>query len=61
VIGAVSAMVAQIAVLEGLKLVTRFAEPALDQMIHVDAAKMRMKKVRLVRDPGCEHCGMTEL
>ena len=61
VIGAVSAMVAQIAVLEGLKLVTRFAEPALDQMIHVDAAKMRMKKVRLVRDPGCEHCGLTEL
>ncbi len=60
VIGAVSAMVAQIAVLEGLKLVTRFAEPALDQMIHVDAAKMRMKKVRLVRDPGCEHCGPTD-
>lgn len=56
VIGAVSAMVAQIAVLEGMKLLTRFAEPALDQMIHIDAQRMRMKKVRLVRDVACYHC-----
>lgn len=56
VIGAVSAMVAQIAALEGIKLLTRFAEPAVDRMIHVDAQWMRMKKVRLVRDADCHHC-----
>ena len=56
VIGAVSAMVAQIAALEGIKLLTRFAEPAIDRMIHVDAKCMRMKKVRLVRDVDCHHC-----
>ena len=56
VIGAVSAMVAQIAALEGIKLLTRFAEPAVDRMIHVDARWMRMKKVRLVRDADCYHC-----
>ena len=56
VIGAVSAMVAQIAVLEGIKLLTRFAEPVLDQMIHLDARQMRMKKVGIVRDAGCYHC-----
>ncbi len=56
VIGAVSAMVAQIAALEGIKLLTRFAEPAVDRMIHIDAQSMRMKKVRLVRDADCHHC-----
>jgi len=57
VIGAVSAMVAQIAVLEGMKLVTDFAEPALDHLIHIDTLAMRMKKVKLSRDPHCPHCG----
>ncbi len=56
VIGAVSAMVAQIAVLEGLKLLTHFAEPTLDRLIHVDTLAMRMKKVRVLRDPSCSHC-----
>ncbi len=56
VIGAVSAMVAQIAVLEGIKLLTRFAEPALDRLIHVDTLTMRMKKVRVLRDRSCPHC-----
>lgn len=56
VIGAVSAMVAQIAVLEGIKLLTRFAEPSLDHLIHVDTLAMRMKKVRLHRDLTCSHC-----
>ncbi|MFT6594453.1 MAG: hypothetical protein ACJAT3_000415 [Akkermansiaceae bacterium] len=49
-------MVAQVAVLEGLKLLTRFAEPALDRLIHVDTLAMRMKKVRVLRDPSCPHC-----
>jgi molybdopterin/thiamine biosynthesis adenylyltransferase len=56
VIGAVSAMVAQIAVLEGMKLLTGFAKPALNELIHVDARAMRQKKVRLLRDPNCPHC-----
>ncbi|MEN8773382.1 MAG: HesA/MoeB/ThiF family protein [Akkermansiaceae bacterium] len=60
VIGAVSAMVAQITVLEGIKLLTRFAEPALDQMIHIDTQRMRMKKVRLVRDAACYHCSLNQ-
>ena len=49
-------MIAQIAALEGIKLLTRFSEPAVDRMIHVDAQWMRMKKVRLVRDKDCHHC-----
>lgn len=57
VIGAVSAMVAQIAVLEGIKLVTNFAKPALDHLIHVDTIAMRLKRVKLLRDPDCPHCG----
>lgn len=61
VIGAVSAMVAQIAVLEGIKLLTRFSNPALDQMIHIDAQRMRMKKVRLVRDSACDHCSRIKI
>lgn len=61
VIGAVSAMVAQIAVLEGLKLLTRFAEPVLDEMIHIDARVMRLKKVQLLRDPSCPHCSNLKL
>ncbi|MEN8849437.1 MAG: HesA/MoeB/ThiF family protein [Akkermansiaceae bacterium] len=56
VIGAVSAMVAQIAVLEGIKLLTRFAEPTLDRLIHIDTLEMRMKKVRVLRDRSCPHC-----
>lgn len=55
VIVAMSAMVAQIAALEGIKLATGFAEPALDHLIHVDKVAMRMKRVELLRDPDCRH------
>jgi molybdopterin/thiamine biosynthesis adenylyltransferase len=56
VIGAVSALVAQIAALEGIKLLTGFAPAHTDRLIHVDTHAMRMKLLPLERDPECPHC-----
>lgn len=56
VLGAVSAMIAQIGVLEGVKLLTGFAPPQLDTLIHVDAASMEMRKIQVGRNPDCPHC-----
>lgn len=57
VIGAVSAMVAQIAVLEGLKLLTAYAPAQVDHLIHLDTATMRLQKLAVARHPQCPHCG----
>ncbi|MDG2126122.1 MAG: HesA/MoeB/ThiF family protein [Verrucomicrobiales bacterium] len=56
VIGAVSALVAQIAALEGIKLLTNFSPPHAGTLIHIDAATMRMNKLNLRRNPDCTHC-----
>lgn len=56
VIGAVSALVAQIAVLEGLKLLTNFATASTNELIHIDTATMRLRKLPVQRNPSCPHC-----
>lgn len=56
VIGAVSAMVAQIAALEGIKLLTDFSPAHTGQLIHIDTTRMRMRKLALNRNPDCPHC-----
>lgn len=56
VIGAVSALVAQIAVLEGIKLLTGFAPASTDHLIHIDTSSMRMRKLLIPRNPSCPHC-----
>jgi molybdopterin/thiamine biosynthesis adenylyltransferase len=57
VIGAVSAMIGQIGVIEGIKALTDVGQPSLNRMIHVDAATMEMRKIAIARKPGCGVCG----
>ena len=57
VIGAVSALVANMGVMEGLKLLAGFGETNLGKMIMVDAARMEMRKIKVKRRTGCPVCG----
>ena len=58
VIGAVSAMVAQVGALEGIKLLAGFGEVALGKIIHIDAAAMTMDRITLApRRSDCAVCG----
>ena len=57
VLGAVSALVANIAALEGIKWLTGIAEPALGSMLLIDARTMGIEKIKLSRRPGCPICG----
>lgn len=57
VIGAVSALVANMGVMEGLKLLAGFGETNLGKMIIVDAARMEMRKIEVNRRAGCPVCG----
>ena len=56
VIGALSAMMAQIAALEGIKMLTGLGESQVDKLIHVDALTMNMRKIKVRRNPHCKHC-----
>lgn len=58
VIGAVSALVAQVAALEGIKLLTGFAPAHTDRLISIDAESMRMRNVKVKRRSDCPHCGI---
>ena len=57
VIGAVSALVANMGVMEGLKLLAGFGETNLGKMIMVDAACMEIRKIKVKRRTGCPVCG----
>ncbi len=57
VIGAVSALVANMGVMEGLKLLAGFGETNLGKMIIVDAARMEMRKIEVNRRARCPVCG----
>ncbi|MFP6887915.1 MAG: HesA/MoeB/ThiF family protein [Opitutales bacterium] len=57
VIGAVSALVANMGVMEGLKLLAGFGETNLGKMIMVDTACMEMRKIKVKRRTGCPVCG----
>ncbi len=57
VIGAVSALVANVGVMEGLKLLAGFGETNLGKMIMVDTARMEMRKIKVKRRAGCPACG----
>ena len=56
VIGAVSAMIGNLAVIEGVKVLTGFAKPVLNAMIHVDTSRMRMRTIAIVRRTDCPIC-----
>ncbi len=56
VIGALSAMVAQIAALEGIKLLTGMGEAQTDTLVHISAESMDIRKIKVQRNPNCECC-----
>ena len=57
VIGAVSALTANIGALEGIKFLTGIGEVQTGKMIYFDAASMKFQKIQLKRNPECEVCG----
>lgn len=57
VLGAVSAMAANIGALEGIKLLAGFGEVNAGRMIYFDTATMRFQTIVLKRNPGCAVCG----
>lgn len=57
VIGAVSAMLGNMAVLEGIKWITGMGEVNLNTMLHLDARSMRLRKISLSKRLDCEICG----
>ena len=56
VIGAVSALAANIAAMEGIKLLAGFGQPALNRMIFFDTASMRFQQIQIHRNPDCAVC-----
>ena len=60
VIGAVSSMVAQIAAIEGIKLLTGIGKVSFGNLIMIDAASMDFTKVKLaLRNDHCAVCGQS--
>ncbi|MCB1234623.1 MAG: HesA/MoeB/ThiF family protein [Verrucomicrobiae bacterium] len=57
VMGAVSALAANIGAMEGLKLLAGFGEVNLNRLLYFDTAAMRFQTVKIRRDPGCSVCG----
>ncbi len=56
VLGAVSAMIAQIGALEGIKLLTQYAQAHTDTLIHFDTQNLELTKIALSQHPDCPHC-----
>ncbi len=56
VIGALSAMIAQISALEGIKMLTGLGSAQTDTLIHVDSLSMDMRKIKVKRNPNCRYC-----
>lgn len=58
VIGALSAMIAQISALEGIKMLTGLGNAQTDTLIHVDSLNMDMRKINVKRNPKCNCCSV---
>jgi molybdopterin/thiamine biosynthesis adenylyltransferase len=58
VLGAVSALVANLGAIEGIKLLTGAGEPQLNRLLYFEAASMRFQSMEIRRDPGCAVCGL---
>jgi molybdopterin/thiamine biosynthesis adenylyltransferase len=57
VFGAVSALVANIGVMEGLKLIAGFGTSNLGKMMLIDADRMSIRKIEVKRRAACPVCG----
>ncbi|MGI9244591.1 MAG: HesA/MoeB/ThiF family protein [Verrucomicrobiales bacterium] len=56
VLGAVSALVANVAALEAIKLITGVAPASLGRMILIDARTMAIDRIRIARRDNCPAC-----
>ncbi|MFL2483836.1 MAG: HesA/MoeB/ThiF family protein [Verrucomicrobia bacterium] len=57
VLGAVSALVAQVGVIEGIKILTNFMSPSIGNMISIDASKPSIEKIKLAdKNINCDTC-----
>lgn len=57
VLGAVSALAANIGALEGIKWLAGVGEVGFNRLHYFDAARMRFRSVEIRRDPACAVCG----
>ena len=57
VIGATSAVIASIQVLEAIKLITGLGRPLIGRLLILDGLEMRFEEVLVRRDEGCPVCG----
>ncbi|MFC4990806.1 HesA/MoeB/ThiF family protein [Rubritalea tangerina] len=57
VIGALSAMIAQMGVLEGIKLLTNVLPPQTNTLMHYSSLEAQLRKISISRNPTCPHCG----
>jgi len=57
VIGAVSALIANIGAMEGIKLIAELPGVNLHRLIYFDTLAMKLRKVSIIRNPDCEICG----
>ena len=57
VIGAVPALIGQIAALEGIKLLTGLGQPLAGVLLYCDTATMSFQKIPIRRRPDCPVCG----
>lgn len=56
VFGAVSGMIAAMAALEAIKLITGIGEPLTNRMLHINLKTMEFRKLPVVRDDQCPVC-----
>ncbi len=57
VIGAVSALIANIGAIEGIKVITGLPQPNRNRLIHFDCSTMKMRRIVVARNPKCGVCG----
>jgi len=57
VLGAVSAMAAAIAAVEGIKLIAGFGKTLAGTLLYYDSRDMTFQRIPAVRRPGCAVCG----
>lgn len=57
VLGAVSALAAALAAMEGLKVLVGFGETLAGTLLHFDTRNMHFRRLSIARRPGCEVCG----
>ncbi len=57
VMGSVSALIANIGAIEGIKIITGLPGVSRNRLIHFDCQAMKLRKVVVSRNPDCKVCG----